>query len=322
MTAPPEDEAPAAQRTLGARIAEIANFLAPTTVITALLIYFGAVYTDGRLAYYGIQLGLADLSTQDLVIYGTEAIFGPLALLLIAIVLALVGHTVVTWVLSDEARTTAGLLTAAGVALIGLILTARAILGLLVPAVYRNENTPLTPLTLAVGPALLAYAGWIAGQILVRNPRGRVYQWHRADQGARVRRAAIASVIVLALAGLFWATNRVAFTLGLNRSFDEAVATGRAYQVVLDTREPLPALPEGVVEERLPGAGKDGFGFRYRGFRLILESGGRLFLAPLTWTRESRTWVITYDDSVRLQMIPPPDNLAPAGPPPARSSPG
>ncbi|MBG0568352.1 hypothetical protein [Actinoplanes aureus] len=310
MTAAP-DEAAAPQRTLGARLAEIANFLAPTTVITALLIYFGAVYTDGRLAYYGIQLGLADLSTQDLVIYGTEAIFGPLALLLIAVVLALAGHAVVTWVLSDESRTTAGLLTAAGVALIGLLLTARAVLGLLVPAVYRNESTALTPLTLSVGPAMLAYAGWIAGQILTRDPHGRMHRWYMADQAGRVRRAAVVSIVVLALAGLFWATNRVAFTLGLNRSYDEAVDPRRAYQVVLDTREPLPALPEGVVEQRLTGAGEDGFGYRYRGFRLILESGGRLFLAPVTWTRDSRTWVIGYDNSVRLQVIPPPANLVP-----------
>lgn len=298
-------------RTLASRISELANVLAPTTVLTALLIYFGAVYTDGRLAYFGIQLGLADLSTQDLVLYGTEAIFTPIAVLLVAILLVLLGHAAVTWLLSGDERARAGLLTAAGLALGGLLLTARAVIGILVPAVYQREWTALTPILLAAGPALLAYAGWIGGRVLTGGPDGRIRRWHQDEHVTRLRRAAAASVIVLAVAGLFWATNRVAFTLGLSRSYDEAVDPGAAYRVVVDTREPFAALPDGVLEERLPDPGEDGFRYRYRGFRLILESGGRLFLAPERWTRDARTVVVGYDGAVRLQLIPPPKNLAP-----------
>ncbi|WP_328471544.1 hypothetical protein OHA21_07510 [Actinoplanes sp. NBC_00393] len=310
MTAPPEDAAPV-QRTLGARLAEIANFLAPTTVITALLIYFGAVYTDGRLAYYGIQLGLADLSTQDLVLYGTEAIFGPLAVLLIAVLLVLLGHSTVTWLLADPSRAQAGLLTAAGVTLVGVLLTARAVLGLLSSRVYERETTATTPLALAVGPALLAYAAWIVARVLSRDPDSRLHRWYAADHSARLRRAMIAAVVVLALAGLFWATNRVAFFLGLTRSYQEATDRGGAYAVVLDTRQRLAGLPAGVVEEKLPDPGEDGYAYRYRGLRLVLESGGRLFLVPQRWTRDGRTLVVAYDSGIRLEVIPPPKNLAP-----------
>lgn len=300
------------RRTLGARISELANVLAPTTVITALLIYFGAVYTDGRLAYYGIQLGLADLSTQDLVLYGTEAIFSPLAFLLIATVLVLLGHTIVTWMLSHRDRHRTGLLTAVGFGLAGLLLTARAVMGMVIPAVYQHEPTALTPITLAVGPALLAYAGWMAGRVLTGGQDGPMNRWYRDEHVARLRRAATACVMVLALAGLFWATNRVAFTLGLSRSYEEALDPGGAYRVVIDTREPFAELPDGVREERLPSAGENGFRYRYRGFRLVLESGGRMFLVPEKWTRDGRTVVVAYDSGVRLQLIPPPKNLAPA----------
>jgi hypothetical protein len=299
-------------RPLSARIIELAGLLAPTTVITALLVYFGAVYTDGRLAYYGIQLGLADLSTQDLVIYGTEAIFGPLAVLLIVIVAGLLGHAVLGRALAGPGRLTATLIGVGGIAVAGLLLSARAVIGIVVPAVYQQERTALTPLALAVGPALLAYAAWTAGRTLGREARpGPVGGWFHDEQAARLRRALAAAVVVLTLAGLFWATNRVAFALGLSRSYDEAVDPGGAYRVMIDTRDRFAALPAGVSEEPLPDTGANGFRYRYRGFRLILESGGRLFLVPEKWTRDGRTLVVTYDGGVRLQLTPPPKNLSP-----------
>ncbi|BBH69806.1 hypothetical protein ACTI_64910 [Actinoplanes sp. OR16] len=298
-------------RTVGDRLMELAGVLAPTTVITALLFYFGAVYTDGRLAYYGIQLGLADLSTQDVVLYGTEAIFNPLAVLLIAILLALLGHAGVTWVLAGDGHRGRGLVAAGLLALVGLVLAARAVIGMTDAEVYLHERTALTPLALAVSPVLIAYAAWIAGRVVLGGPPGRIRRWYEDAPTVRLRRAAAAAGIVLTVAGLFWATNRVAFTLGLSRSYDEAVDAGSAYRVVLDMRDPLVDLPDGVTEERLPAAGEDAPRFRYRGLRLVLESGGRLFLVPERWTRNGRTLVVAYDGSVRLQLIPPPKNLAP-----------
>lgn len=98
---------------------------------------------------------------------------------------------------------------------------------------------------------------------------------------------------------------------GLSRSYEEAADATSAYRVVLDTREPLTDLPEGVTETRLSTHPERAFQYRYYGFRLVLESGGRLFLVPEYWTREARTLVIPYNESVRIQVIPPSKNLSP-----------
>jgi hypothetical protein len=51
-------------------------------------------------------------------------------------------------------------------------------------------------------------------------------------------------------------------------------------EIIIDTKEPLVGLPSGVSETALTATGKDGaFAYRYRGFRLLLASGGQLFLA-------------------------------------------
>lgn len=285
---PGSSEQPA---TLATRVREYAAILAPTTVLTALLGYFGAVYTDGRLAYYGIQLGLADLTTFDLVLYGTEVMYVPAVLLLLIVVAALSVHAVISRFTGRPHQRMLTAFIAATLAVSGVIVTARAVIGIVVPNVSKTEATGVTPLALAAGPLLLAYAGRMAGFPSPGTPR-------------KVTAGVIAALTVISL---FWAANRFAFALGLSRSYDEISDRSAAYMVVLDTKESLAELPDGVTEAPLKGE----FKHRYRGFRLVLESGGRLFLAPASWTQESRTVVLPYDDSVRIQVIPPPKNLAP-----------
>ena len=73
---------------------------------------------------------------------------------------------------------------------------------------------------------------------------------------------------------------------------------------MLDTAEPLVDLPYGVPETALPAAADDEFKYRYRGLRLLVAAGDRLFLVPAHWTHEGRTLVIPYDDKIRLQLDP------------------
>lgn len=44
--------------------------------------------------------------------------------------------------------------------------------------------------------------------------------------------------------------------------------------------------------------------YRYRGFRLLLASGGRLFLVSGTWTLgRDQTIVVPYDNGIRIQLV-------------------
>jgi hypothetical protein len=85
--------------------------------------------------------------------------------------------------------------------------------------------------------------------------------------------------------------------LGLSRSYQEISDRAAACMIVFDTKEFLADVPNGVTEAPL----KEDFEHRYRGFRLVLESGGRAFLALATWSGDSRTVALPYDGSVRLQ---------------------
>src|SRR5215218_2278030 len=67
------------------------SVIAPTTVLTALLFYFGYVETTAEYRYFGITLGTLGLTTQDLVLRSVGALYVPLGALLVLL-------TVMTWV--------------------------------------------------------------------------------------------------------------------------------------------------------------------------------------------------------------------------------
>jgi hypothetical protein len=270
----------------GSRVRDIAGIVAPTTAVTALLLYFGYIGTRARFAYFGVYLDLTEISNQDLVLYGLEVLYVPAALVLLAILAGAGCHAAVSWLVAQPARHRAAI-TAAGFAMIGgVLLLARGVIGLLVVRVSRNEIPGTSPLALALGPALIAYGGWAASKVLGHH---------------RVNRVVSVAAAGLVLVGLFWAANSFAWAFGQGRAVDDARTLPDRAEVVLDVKERLLDLPEGVSETALPG---EGFRYRYRGLRLLLAAGDRLFLVPATWTERGRTLIIPYDNEVRLQLIP------------------
>ena len=59
--------------------------------------------------------------------------------------------------------------------------------------------------------------------------------------------------------------------------------------------------PSGVSESQLGGEPP---AYRYRGFRLLLSSGGQLFLVPEHWTAGSHTVVIPAEAALSVQLVP------------------
>ncbi len=277
---------------LATRLSQWGAVIAPTTVATAMLLYFGYIATRARFAYFGVYLDLTDLSSRDLVLYGIEVLYLPVAVVLLAVLAGAGVHLAV-----KQATGRRGALVVAGlVALLGLLLVARAVIGLAVAHVSRDEAPGSTALALAAGPVLIAYAAWIAART---RPPGAWYATSR-----RLRLVVVAAVAGLALTGLFWAGTSFAWRLGEGRAYDDALQLPDRPEVVLDTGERLVDLPPYVSETTLPGERGDTYRYRYRGLRLLLQAGGRLFLVPEHWTDRGRTLILPYDDSVRLQVIP------------------
>jgi hypothetical protein len=127
---------------------------------------------------------------------------------------------------------------------------------------------------LALGPVLIAYAGWAAGTVASRRAGPRLTRWHGDPRVTRLRRVVAVVTAGLVRVGLFWAVNSFAWAFGQGRAIQDALDLPTDPEVVLDTKEPLIDLPEGVTEVRLPASSEDqAFRYRYRGLRLLVAAG-------------------------------------------------
>ena len=284
---------------------ELANIVAPVTLVTTLLLYFGYIGTRARLEYFGVYLDMTGLTNQDLVMSGLEVVYFPAAMLFLAVLAGAIAHAAVTWLLTRPGRSRETLVLGAVVVTLGILAVGRALVGLFNVEVSTVETPGTTPLSLALGPLLTAYGIWICWRI-ARNPA--LQAWHDSPPMRQVRIVALAAVGALLVVGLFWAANSFAWAFGTGRAYEEAGRLPDRPEILIDTKERLVALPPEVVETSLASPGnspdKEGFRFRYGGLRLLIEADGRLYLVPAAWTATSRTIVVPYDDSVRVQLIP------------------
>jgi hypothetical protein len=296
--APPEHgiEDETLPETLTSRLKQLTGRIAPTTLATAFLVYFGYVATRSRFEYFGVSLEMTDLSNQNLLLYGLEVVYVPAALTFLSVLTVIGIHAAVTWRLTTFPNSTANAFLAAIIGLIGLLLIGRALIGMLVPGTTDAEIPGTTPLALALGPAILAYGVWIfsANRQQTLIPR-------------RLANSALACVIGLVIAGLFWAATEFAWAYGNGRGQEDADKISRRPEVVIDTKESLVGLPPGISQSTLPVAQREDhtFAYRYHGFRLLLSSGNRLFLVPGTWKYGTgQTVIVPYDNNIRIQLIP------------------
>jgi hypothetical protein len=306
---PPPAEQDAPEGLWSDRLKQLTSVIAPTTMISALLFYFGYIGTRSRFEYFGVYLDMTDLSNQQLLLYGLEVIYVPAALGFTAILAVIVMHACVRWLLDVRKSDTAALVIGLGAVLLGILLMGRALVGIFVSRVYDNEIVGTTQLALATGPAAAAYGIWIC----IRRARramadGRApsafVAWYDGTAMKGLRRGGQVCAAGLVVAGFFWAVHQFAWASGQDRAYDDAVGLPKEPEIILDTGERLTDVPATVKESELTATQEAVFRYRYRGLRLLVASGGRLFLVPQPWTEQSRTLVVPYDGDVRIQLIP------------------
>ncbi|MFD1938205.1 hypothetical protein ACFSKW_42685 [Nonomuraea mangrovi] len=279
----------------------------PPSIAVGLLFYFGYVASRRRFVQFGIDLDMLDLSTQAVLLYGSEALWLPLVALFLATLLGIWGH-VELGRLIRRSRTDPGTkgtaLTWSGAVLLvaGLLVLGRGVAGLVVVELAYDEAPGTTPLALAVGVLVTAYGRWLI-------------TWRRTNRPRVAERAAAVAVLSVAVAALFWASGSYAATYGRSRAADTVNDLPYRAEIILDTTERLyldQGFP-GVTETILPARKGDKFAYRYRGLRLLTESAGRLYLIPAAWPRGAgwpRVWrgggtlVVPNNDTVRLRLLP------------------
>ena len=265
------------------------KIIAPATLLSSLLFYFGYVSSRAQYRYFGLDVDTVGLSTRDYVMRSPQALLVPVLAIslggagLLLLHLAVRRHPLP--VSAVRALLAIGVLcVVAGVVLIGAY-----------AAVGDWPAYPLvTPLLLAAGSAAVLYA--------MRLPGAPGFLQRADTEGRGLRRGVLAFAMVAIVGCLFWATATVAEWTGLGNGMRTARHLDRLAPVILDTKERL-FLTDGIVTEKaLPVGEGEEFRYRYRGLRLLVQGDGAMFLVPERWSPSDSTVMVRLDSSVRVQF--------------------
>ena len=277
----------------------LSSFVAPLTLVTALLFYFGYVSTREFFRYFGVDVDIIGLSSQEFVMRSPGALFIPVMVLLLLGAALLVAHRALRrWLGAQPAARRRRMIAILAWTGIGFVLAGLA-LAFLIPLIGDAAYAALvTPLCLAIGAGLAAYAASTV----------------RSLGGAAVSRSVVILLVLVMVAGAFWSTATIAQWWGRGQARALAADLQTLPAVVLDTPERLfPGNNAISFQELEPQAGDSGdeqaapaaYRYRYFGLRLLAQGGGRLYLVPDEWSPDASTMVVTYDDvRVRFRFLP------------------
>lgn len=268
--------------------------VAPTTLLTALLFYFGWAHAYWFFQHFGIDITLLGLTGQDYMLRSVDALFVPAVILLTAGLLILWVHVTWTGRIFDGTQGAERLRRATSVlAILGLALFAVGLAGMLVPGLKRAYHLAY-PLSMGTGTLLLLYASRLR-----RRAGGQAPEVGGPHTAALLEGTAAFLLVALSL---FWATTNFAAEVGESRARQFERELESLPRATLYSKEPL-NLDAPNVEENVCEESEAGYRLRYDGLRLMLRSGGQYFLLPESWSAsDGVTMVIPESDTVRLEF--------------------
>jgi heme/copper-type cytochrome/quinol oxidase subunit 2 len=275
-----------------------ASVVAPITIISALLFYFGYVSSRAQYAYFGVDVDTIGLSTQDYVMRSPQPLLVPLlVLVMIAVALVALHLWVTAWL--GRARPERARIVTHRALYIGLVILAAGItLIILYPVLadwpYYNL---VTPIIVAVGAGVVAYSWRLVSRLppqpdALPSPAG----------SPALRRMGLVLLCVLVAATLFWSTATIAQWSGRGLARQDARHLDDLPRVILDTKERLYITDPFIKETALPASEGQTFHYRYRNLRLLIQGKDRMFLVPDAWSASDSTLVVPLDDSVRVRF--------------------
>jgi hypothetical protein len=268
----------------------LGSIIAPATLLGGLLFYFGYVSSRAQYDYFGIDVDVIGLSTQDYVMRSPQPLLVPL------LVFALVGAALIAAHAQIRRRSSrSGFAVAArrGVVVGLVVLGAGLVLLFAYPLLAGWGYYPLvTPLVVALGGSIAAYC------------LGTVRFLARRAGASRRPPAGVVVLLWAAVAAcVFWATATVAQWSGLGLAQQQARSPDNLPSTIVDTQERLFLPDEAQINEiALPASDDATYRFRYWGLRLLIVGDNRMFLIPNAWDSHNTTLVLPLDDSVRLQF--------------------
>ncbi|MEV0389072.1 hypothetical protein [Nonomuraea sp. NPDC050643] len=266
----------------------LAHIVAPTTFIVAIMMYFGAVYTNNVYAKLGVDQSLLGLSVQDYVVRSVPVAVEPLVFILSVVLLVFLAHV---WVIRYmPGRHAVATWTIAALIMFGGVATATGIMAM---ADQAKLPDGLLPICLILGVCALAYSAYLHVMVIPRRALSPTYQliWRTV-------------FVMLVLALLFWSIAVFAERRGQEDGIEHWGNPGGLPSTVIYAPRRLHLEGPGIVETPLPGPDAM-FRYRYTGLRLLIHSNRRYFLLPACWATspEARAIALPADESLRLEFF-------------------
>jgi hypothetical protein len=258
--------------------------VAPATLVTALLIFFGWSRTTALFGWFGIDPTSLGFSSTDYLLTSQDGLFVPGAVIALLVL-------VMTWALNLVRRSGHGSVVRAAwvapaAAALGAVLATNGVLGLFGGGLFA-DSLAVAPLCLVLGVTLLSVAGHTV------HARRLSY-----SGGAGIAELTALS-IVMAMA-LFWAAGDYSAAVGRGRAAELAASLSQRPQVVLYSDKALGITAAGVQTLRCVGDSA-AYRYRYSGLVLLLNSNGQYIFLPKGWNRRTGSAIaVPKSEQIRL----------------------
>jgi hypothetical protein len=271
----------------------LGTIVAPTTLLTSLLYFFGWSHAYWFFDHFGVHSTMLGLTTQDYFQRSLDGLFVPLTVAACAALVMLGAHSLLRTRIAagTDPRLLGVLLPALAVA--GLVLTVAGLLSVLATTPL-HRYLAVAPLSLLIGVGLLVYAAHL---------------WRSTRTGGPPRAAWLviaewAGVFALVGLSLFWVANDYSAAVGRSRARQFVAELPGYPDVIVYSERSLSLDAPGVRETRCQDR-EAAYRFRYDGLKLVLQSGNQYLFLPEGWTSANGIAILMpRNDSLRLEFVP------------------
>jgi hypothetical protein len=288
----PDDGGPAAggDSAIPPLVKRLATLAGSTTILTALLFYFGWSRAYYFYDYLGVDSSLLSLTTRDYLQLSVDGLFVPILVAGFTGLVLLWAHVRFGPRLSRTRRVHA---VSAVICVAGVLLLVNGLSRVLF-LTPLNGPLAVAPLSLGAGAVLLFY--------------GMRLQRRIASAGAATSELVSSGewLSLLALVGLalFWVANDYSAEVGKTRAQQFVAELPSLPNAQLYSAHSLSLSAPGVHETRCRTADAT-YRSRYDGLKLVLQSGDMYLLVPAKWSRlDGVAILLPRDNNFRLQFSP------------------
>jgi hypothetical protein len=275
----------------------VGSVVAPTTLLTALMLYFGRLHATGLCDYFGMHYTVLDLTAQDYLVRSADGFIVPLVMVVGTALVALWAHQLLVGALPAAARQIMLRALIPFAAIAGMALVVLAIADTVAGGIF-DIFPEGRGLSLSSGVLLLAYTTRLARLLAVERRRGLVV-W-RVPGGLIV--AEWTAVFILVSVGLFWAVGNYAWGVGTGRAQQFEASLSTLPDVVLYSEKGLGLEAPGVHKLQCQDS-ETAYRFRYDGLKMVLQSGNQYLLLPAGWSHTAGAAIlIPRKDTLRLEF--------------------